>query len=557
MDSENIDSSGFSNNRDGFHPPLHNHGAASLQQNYLDAIRGEFVPKNFNELRMTCSIIHGLRYNESFAESESMKEICAKSSNKIFARARNARLIMSNKIPLMTDVGEKPYCIWHPQLATADTYRELAQRYPDMKYHVGRACAVGGYIDLYRELDLLPDISIAEEAWHNSDVAGSKEIFDFIACQPTRYAILDDYTRSVNLQAPRIAMGLNGDTALLSSLNVTFDVWKEWEEARSHYFNITEDHGVSETSSAQAHGHPLAPEHVSLLYNPLPINLPTTNKDTLILHAAYEGNVDRYVRLRRPVMVKGETEAIVRGIYHHTSFARWCHGQLESGFANKCDCWDIKRATLARFIMVNDLSRITSTTETSDKDQSMPFMIWWPLIPQEATLRELARRRTDMGLQVAMACIVADYHQLWSELTPEPHALLWYQAAQQEEDGANLNKNFYVEYLERRAAEKGIDLQAPAWDCSSLYDCLTRDKEPTTIFLQPQIQVREDVPVNYNTGSIYPGRAQANMAEWDLCIAVSDDLREQARTENVDDNLNENWGWPYSCWEAQASYNGA
>ncbi|KAM0123955.1 hypothetical protein ACHAP3_010708 [Botrytis cinerea] len=557
MDSEKIDSSPvFSNNEDGSHLPSHNYKAASLQQNYLDAMRGEFIPKDLNDPRMVCSIIHGLRYNESFAESESMQEICAKGSNKILARARNARLIMSNKIPLMSDVEEKPYCIWHPHLATADTYRELAQRYPDMKYHIGRACAVGGYIDLYRELDLLPDISIAEEAWHNSDVTGSKEIFDIIACQPTRYNILDDYTRSFNLQAPRIAMGLNGDTALLSSLNVTFNVLEEWEEARSHYFNITEDYGISETSSAQAHSHPLAPEHVSLLYNPLPTHLPTTNKDSIILHAAYEGNIDRYARLRRPVMVNGEAEAIVRGIYHHTAFARWCYGQLESGFPDKGDCWDIKRAVLARFIMVNDLSRVASTTETRDIDHSMPFMIWWPLIPQEATLRELARRRPDMGLQVAIACIVADYHRLWSELTPEPHALLWYQAAQQEENGANLNKNFYVEDLERRAAEKDIDLRAPAWDCSSLYDCLTRDKEPTTIFLQPYIQVREGVPVDYYADSIYPGRAQANMAEWDLCIAVSDDLREQARTENINENLNENWGWPYSCWEAQVSYNG-
>ncbi|TGO85154.1 hypothetical protein BPOR_0425g00010 [Botrytis porri] len=317
---------------------------------------------------------------------------------------------MSNKILLMTDVEEKPYCIWHPHLATVDTY--------------------------------------------------------------------------------------------------------QWEEARSHYLNITEDHGVSETSSAQAHGHPLAPEHVSLLYSPLPIHLPTTNKDALILHAAYEGNIDRYARLRRPVMMKGETEAIVRGTYHNTSFARWCHGQLGSGFVNKGDCWDIKRAILARFIMVNDLSRVASTTETLDMDQSMLFMIWWPLIPHEATL-----------------------------------------PAQQEENGANLNKNFYVEDLERRAAEKGIDLRWPAWDCSSLYDCLTRDKEPTTIYLQPHIQIWEEVPIDCNTGSIHPGRAQANMAEWDLCIAVSDDLREQARTENVSDNLNENWGWPYSCWEAQVSHN--
>jgi hypothetical protein len=33
-----------------------------------------------------------------------------------------------------------------------------------MRYQVGRACAAAGYFDLYKELDLLPDVSIAEEA---------------------------------------------------------------------------------------------------------------------------------------------------------------------------------------------------------------------------------------------------------------------------------------------------------------------------------------------------------------------------------------------------------
>ncbi|CBF71445.1 hypothetical protein AN6781.2 [Aspergillus nidulans FGSC A4] len=42
--------------------------------------------------------------------------------------------------------------------------RLRTHQYPSMRYQVGRACAAAGYFDLYKELDLLPDVSIAEEA---------------------------------------------------------------------------------------------------------------------------------------------------------------------------------------------------------------------------------------------------------------------------------------------------------------------------------------------------------------------------------------------------------
>ncbi|KAF7856276.1 hypothetical protein EAF04_009804 [Stromatinia cepivora] len=536
----------------GFYLPAYNPKASISQQDCLDAIRGEVIPKNLGDIedrdgiRIISCIIHGLRYNEAFAESESMKETCAKSTNKILARARNARLIMSNKIPLMTNHKEKPYCIWHPQVATIDTYRELVQKYPDMRYHVGRACAVGGYVDLYRELDLLPDISIAEEARDNLDVVGSKEIFDLIMCQPKLYAVLDDYTRSVNWKAPRVAAGLNGDTAVLSSLDVTFEVWKEWPKVHFHYFNITEDYGVGETSSPRTHSRPLAPEHVPLLYNPLPLHLPTTNKDALIVHAAYEGNIDRYARLRRPVMVHSvEGQAVVRGIYHHTAFARWLVGQPLSVPPHLEN--DIKEAIMARFIMVNDLSRIGHV------QWPMPFMIWWPLIPQEATLRELARRMPGMLLPVAITCIIADYRWLWEELTPEPHSLLWEQATQRQTGVSTANQNYYVEDLERRAAEKGINLlDHVRLRRQDVYECLERIKEPTSIFLQPYVSIDGDVLGDSQLDGVYPG-GQVYVGNWELCIAVSDDVREKARTEDVDHCLNINWGWPYSIWDVWAS----
>ncbi|KAF7960471.1 hypothetical protein EAE96_000151 [Botrytis aclada] len=551
MGSEKSDSlSGFSDLDEDFHFLSHDPRASPSKQDYIDAMRGEFVPKNLRHEKMIFCIVRGLRYNMAFAESEPMKEICAKSTNKIFARARNARLIMSDKIPLMRDDEEKPYCIWHPQVASVDTYRELVQKYPDMKYHVGRACAVGGYVDLYRELDLLPDISIAEEARDNLGLVGSKEIFDLTMCQPTYYAAMDDYTRSVNWRAPRRAMGLNGDTAVLSSLRVTVEFMDEYSRTRSHYFNITEDRCISEISSGQTHSLPLAPEHVPLLYNPLPLHLPTTNKDALILYAAYEGNIDRYTRLRRPVMIPQETEAIVRGIYHHTAFARWCYHQ--PNVAHSPYLYDIQAAVLARFIMVNDISRMTdkstAITETIAGAESWPepFLIWWPLFPLELTLRELVRRRPSMLRQVAMACIAADYFQLWSELEPEPDSVLWRQATNM--GTLTTSKTYYSEDLECRAAEKDINLLGYTLLGDDAYECTRIDKEPTEIFLSPYICADDYFVKDWMTfRSIYPG-SQASAARWDICIAVSDDLRERVRNENSDDSLDENCGWPYSMW---------
>jgi hypothetical protein len=66
---------------------------------------------------------------------------------------------MSGVIPDgMENPDVQPYCIWHPDIAQEQTYRELVRRYPTMRYQVGRACAAAGYADLYHELDLLPDV---------------------------------------------------------------------------------------------------------------------------------------------------------------------------------------------------------------------------------------------------------------------------------------------------------------------------------------------------------------------------------------------------------------
>lgn len=72
-----------------------------------------------------------------------------------------------------------------------------------MRYQVGRACAVGGYAQLYCELNLLPDPCIAEEAREAScDSDGSRHIFEQIMAAPVRYSVMNDSGLTVALDNP-------------------------------------------------------------------------------------------------------------------------------------------------------------------------------------------------------------------------------------------------------------------------------------------------------------------------------------------------------------------
>lgn len=44
---------------------------------------------------------------------------------------------MSNVIPdSLDDPQVQPYCIWNPDIALEDTYREIVRRYPTMRYQL-------------------------------------------------------------------------------------------------------------------------------------------------------------------------------------------------------------------------------------------------------------------------------------------------------------------------------------------------------------------------------------------------------------------------------------
>lgn len=449
-----------------------------------DAIRGLGVPRALGRRIARLCVIRGIRYHAGLAEKGQLQEL--RHVVPEFARALDARAIMSNSIPDMPH-DDVPYCIWHPDTATEDTYRALVARYPGMAYHVARACAVAGYTGLYSELDVLPDVSVAEEA----RACGSKEIFESIMRQPVKYRIMDDYTRSVNLKDPRPS-GLNGDTAVRPTLDVKQKFGtprgpEQGAESRddgdddsndgdddlfgggshlfpepgfvSNTFNITEDMNIDDFSTPEEDAQAGDSAMADLLAKPLPPDLPEGNKDVLILAAAYSGDMDRYARLRRPVMVRSEAGCIVRGIYHSHFFATWWASQPLPSVPY--GTW-IAQAMHARMIMSNDLSRLTAAVPR----EHLPYLIWYPSVAKSTTYAELARRLPSMRQAVLRAAVYAKDRDLFDSMLheyrvePDPYVLAEATAGLDTDTGDEPPppSPYFTRRLLDRAAELGLDL---------------------------------------------------------------------------------------------------
>ncbi|KAL4907144.1 hypothetical protein BDW74DRAFT_189697 [Aspergillus multicolor] len=345
----------------------------------------------------------------------------------VFPRALNAREVMSNIIPNMNEADEVLYCIWHPDVPTPATLRALVARYPGMVYQAARVCAVAGYSELYRELDVLPEVHIAEVAAHatvGTGNRGSKEIWQSIISQPLKYAVMNDYERTINTTNPRPA-NLNGDPAVYSSLNTgrkhrdIGELESFYQGYHNHYrgpsFNITEYWSID----SHDYDAPAAPEgYYPLLYSPLPTDLPSINKDKLILVAAYHGDIDRYVRLCRPVLIPDEFLCIVRGIYLNPFWAKWWSTQIAvhipkdqnptNPMRSRFTEWEetlLQRSINARRIMSDETTWVTQDTP----GDLLPANIWYHGRACAETYERLARIRPDMLRRCLRACIVADY----------------------------------------------------------------------------------------------------------------------------------------------------
>ncbi|EGX89494.1 hypothetical protein CCM_07746 [Cordyceps militaris CM01] len=495
---------------------------STVEEVRLLALRGQELP-TADRVKLGYAkqaIIHGIRHHLAFAQSLEVVAVCQQPSYPAFTRARHARLIMSNIVPDMGDDDAVfPYCIWHPEVAAEDTYREVARRYPGLKYHVSRACAVAGYLTLYKELHVLPEVAVAEEA-QASERGG--EIFQHIMAQPMRYAVMNDYENKL-YEPPRPGACLNADTAIASVLQFRRMDPDDRLQAWPSYWDIEEDGYIGEEEEvghgSERHFGTVTAREIELLENPLPVDLPVVNKDVLILMAAYEGNLDRYARLQRPSVLRGEEGCIARGIYHNTSFAKWCATQNLNPAASN-----------ARRTMVNDLSWLTPSIAEED----LPYMIWYPLRPDFKTLFEIVRREPRMWVAVAHACIACNYARLFdlllSRITPT-RELFW-------ESGYASNPHFK-------------EMLAPLQEQGKLKEgkggaVAEEDKEPTETLVSGWLFV--DSIWEKHHRKLYAGH-RANAASLELYMMVPEKIRTEAAASETlnyalyefDDGIDRKW----------------
>ncbi|KAG7411309.1 hypothetical protein Forpe1208_v010384 [Fusarium oxysporum f. sp. rapae] len=272
-----------------------------LRQDQEKAIRGDGVPRLLEDRDSRAALIRGIRLHYHLAMSEPVRRLS--SSMPQVARARNARRIMSNGIPEWMTAEEQPYCIWHPDMATEDTYRSLASKFPDMRY---------------QELDLLPEVSITEEA-RESETDGGKLIYEEIMSFKSRYAIMDDCKRTIELMDYECPAYLNGNTEVRWRLTARQGITRWSNDDLLPCIEEDMHLSLEDQELGERHG-TLTDEEAKLLYSPLPRDLPTVKKTLLTQMAAHDGNIERYAQLANSgrTLTQLDQDCVIRGVLHHT-----------------------------------------------------------------------------------------------------------------------------------------------------------------------------------------------------------------------------------------------
>lgn len=371
---------------------------------------------------------------------------------------------MSGIIPdSLSHPGTQPHCIWNPEFASEDTYRQLVEKHPVMKYQAGRACAAAGYADLYSELDILPDVSTAEEARESKNY-GSRRIYEAIMSAPRKYKVMDDVNRTINVENPPNPAYLDARTQIWSDLQERYPPKLDYSGSAVYDIkNVKNMPDIEENwyfhfETKQSHDplrNDLADVEVSRwLYEPLPMDLPIMNVILLRLMAAHDGNIDRYSRLEdRAELDEDELVCMLRGVYHHTMFARWWHQRLKSPNFNisvqyrkdeEVLSW-LRKAINARRIMITDVDGF------DENSTDLPFVIWWPKRPNENALFRLLENCPQMKHQITVTAIICDYKQLYLNINPTPT----YELKLAAENGCNL---FYHEdIMQRKTSDEDFE----------------------------------------------------------------------------------------------------
>jgi hypothetical protein len=197
---------------------------------------------------------------------------------------------------------------------------------------------------------------------------------------PVRFAVMNDYERTVQLHMPETGAWLNADTAVLATLKqrkVFGEHFRGLMESLWIYLNMTEEEGI-DGQTVKAKPHNLTDSELTLFVSPHLADPPTMHKDLLILVAAFEGNLDRYARLRRPGRsINYELHCVVPGIYKTFAIASWLDRnpdivELIASSWHPSEVKTLRAAINARWIMNNDIYRVVGTDNVVPDDE-LPY----------------------------------------------------------------------------------------------------------------------------------------------------------------------------------------
>lgn len=162
----------------------------------------------------------------------------------------------------------------------------------------------------------------------------------------------------------------------------------------------------------------------------------------------------------------------------------------------------INKAINARRIMINEISGFNSDT------RHLPYLIWWPLKPQENALERLVEKCLEMKEQIAIACIFCDYQSTYTKIQANPDWTIWL-AAQKSPNP------FYLADVERHAAEQDIKVDQDFRSWYGELNVLDSDLEPTMEDLLPLYPALMDDGHYYygQRGTYVGGMPNAGMVE--------------------------------------------
>jgi hypothetical protein len=101
---------------------------------------------------------------------------------------------------------------------------------------------------------------------------------------PLKYAVMDDYDRSIKSDNPTAPAFLNGDTYVRWKLEWRFTLEEDYiEESFPEEIDIEEDRymGLEYSEPDESRYDDVTSQEATLLWGPLPLDLPTLKKELL------------------------------------------------------------------------------------------------------------------------------------------------------------------------------------------------------------------------------------------------------------------------------------